>query len=65
MKDWSEINNGSIIVEVTDGKITDLGVAGGIAEMSASVAILISIMAKSSSIGTKEIMDCITTILEK
>lgn len=65
MKRWTERNRGSIIVEITDGKVTDLGVVGGIPEMSASVAILIENMAKSSNTNGKEIIDCIATILEK
>lgn len=65
MKTWTERNRGSIIVEITDGEVTDLGVIGGIPEMSASVAILIKNMAKSSKTNAKGIIDCISTILEK
>lgn len=65
MKGWTERNRGSIIVEITDGKVTDLGVIGGVAEMSASVAILIENMAKGSNTNVKGIIDCIATILEK
>ena len=65
MKTWTERNRGSIIVEITDGEVTDLGVIGGIPEMSASVAILIKNMAKSSNTNAKGIIDCISTILEK
>lgn len=65
MKTWTERNRGSIIVEITDGKVTELGVIGGVAEMSATVAILIENMAKSSNTNAKGIIDCISTILEK
>lgn len=65
MKTWTERNRGSFIVEITDGKVTDLGVVGGVAEMSASVAILIENMAKGSNTNVKGIIDCIATILEK
>lgn len=65
MKRWAERNKGSIIVEITDGRVTYLGVIGGIPEMSATVSILIWNMAKSSNTNVKEIIDCIATILEK
>lgn len=65
MKIWTARNRGSILIEVTDGKVTDLGVVGGVAEMSASVAILIENMAEASNNNAKDIIDCIVSILEK
>lgn len=64
MKKWTDRNLGSIVVEVTDGEITDMGVIGGVEAMSTSIAFLIKGVAESSKTDQKEIIGCISYLLD-
>lgn len=64
MKKWTDRNLGSIILEVTDGQITELDVVGGIDAMLASTSVLIKTMSVEFKVDTKKIIDCINYTLE-
>lgn len=65
MKKWTDRNFGSIVVEVNDGRITDMGAIGSVGEMSTSIAFLIKGVSESSEIDQKEIIECISYLLDK
>ena len=65
MMKWTDRNFGSIVVEVTDGKITEMGAIGSLGEMSTSIALLIKGVSESNKIDKKEIIGCINYLLYK
>ena len=64
MKKWTYRNFRSIVVEVTDGKITYMGWIGNRGAMSTSIAFLIKEVAESSKTDKKEIIEYIKCLLD-
>lgn len=65
MPRWTEENTGSILWEVTNGKVTDLCLMGQIDEIAESIAIIINAIADDANIDIKEIMGYVNSKLDR